>query len=503
VDALIRRRRPARSPRPTEPTKADIVYSAALRGRFGMGEIPAGRWRTSLDGPRTPGRWRAAILGLVATLATGAAMLTMPSAVRAADPTPPFGQCPAVGHDAGCAILIVIEPNGSLTILRDATQGPLDGSDDTLVGVQNNSSTTAPSVAIGSTTLAVFGFEAPNDGLCSFTFAGNGYCTATPRPATGYEGPDTTFSAISGNKRMGTVNFTDAGGGLAAAGTTYFSLEGALLASSIASGPATSLAFTGASATSSDFADPATVAATLKVGAAAVPNAPVTFTLGTGPGADTCTANTNTLGVATCSLTPTQAAGPYQLVASFAGSSMPFLGAVNTSAAFTVTHEQDGLVYGGAASVMVGQPFVLSGALTTDDPAAATRLAGKTVLLTLGSGSTAQSCSGVTDTSGLATCTVASVAQAPGSVPASANYAGDGFYVAAAAVGAVTVTAPPPSPTPTPTPVAPGPTPVSSTPGIATPGTGVAGKFPAVPAAVLLLIGVGLAAVGRRRGPPA
>jgi hypothetical protein len=423
--------------------------------------------------------------------------------VRAANPTPPFRQCPAVGLDAGCAILIVIQPDGSLTILRDASQGPLDGSDDTLIGVQNNSSTTAPSIAIGSATVAVFGFEAPNDGLCSFTFTGSGYCTATPRPATGYEGPDTTFSAISANKRMGTVNFTDAGGGLAAAGTTYFSLEGALTPSSFTMGSATSLAFTGTSATSSDFADPATVAATLTVAAAPVANAAVTFTVGTGPGADTCTATTNASGVASCSLTPSQAAGAYQVVASFAGSSIPFLDGVNTSAAFTVTHEQDGLVYGGAASVVVGQPFVLSGTLTTDDPAAATPLAGKTIVLTLGSGSSAQSCSAVTDPSGFAACTVASVAQSPGSVPASANYAGDGFYVAAASVGAVTVTAPPPSPTPTPTPVAPSPTPVSSTPGIGTPGTGVAGEFPAVPAAVLVLIGVGLAAAGRRRGPPA
>jgi hypothetical protein len=465
-----------------------------------MGEIPAHSWRTSLDGPRTPGRWRAAILGMAAILAAGAAMLTMPSAVRAG-PTPLFGQCPAVGLDTGCAILIVIQPDGSLIISRDPGQRAMDGSDDTLIGVQNNSSTTAPSISIGSMTLAVFGFEAPNDGLCSFIFIGSGYCTATPRPATGYEGPDTTFSAISPDQKMGTVNFTDAGGGLAAGGTTYFSLEGALLATSIAPGPATSLAFTGASTTSSDFADPATVAATLKVGAAAVVGAAVTFTLGTGPGADTCMATTNGSGVASCSLTPSQAAGPYQVVASFAGSSIPFLGAVNTSAAFTVTHEQDGLVYAGAASVVVGQPFALTGALTTDDPAAATALAGKTVVLTLGSGSSAQSCSAVTDPSGFAACTVASVAQSPGSVPASANYAGDGFYVAAVSSGAVTVSAPPPSPTPTP--VAPSPTPVPSTPGIGTPGTGVAGEFPAVPAAVLVLIGVGLAAAGRRRGPPA
>jgi hypothetical protein len=466
-----------------------------------MGEIPARRWRTSPNGPRAPGRWRAAVLGMVATLATGATLLAMPSTVRAASPTPPFRQCPRVGLDTGCTILIVIQPDGSLTILRDATQRPLDGSDDTLIGVQNNSSTTAPSIAIGSPTLAVFGFECPNDGLCAFTFVGSGYCTATPRPATGYEGPDTTFSNISPDKKRGTVNFTDAGGGLAAAGTTFFSLEGALIASNIVTGSATALAFTGGSATTSDVADPATVAATLTVASVAVPNAAVTFTVGTGPGADTCTATTNASGVASCSLTPSQAAGAYQVVASFAGSSVPFLGPVNTSAPFTVTHEQDGLVYAGAASVVVGQAFTLTGTLITDDPAAATPLAGKTVALTLGSGGAAQTCSGVTDPSGLVACTIASVSQSPGSVPASATFAGDGFYVAAAATGAVTVTAPPPSPTPTP--VAPTPTPTASSRGITTPETGVAGGFPAMPAATLVLIGVALAAAARRRGPPA
>jgi hypothetical protein len=430
---------------------------------------------------------------MAVTLATGAALLVMPSTVLAANPTPPFRQCPAVGVDTACALLIVIQPDGSLTILADTTQRPLDGSDDELIGVQNNGPTTAASIAIGSATQTVFGFDG-GDGLCAFAFSGNGYCTATPRPATGYEGPDTTFSAISVDKKRGTVNFTDAGGGLAAGATTFFSLEGALTASSIVTGAVTSLAFTGASATSSDVADAATVAATLTAAGVAVANAAVSFTLGTGPGADTCTATTNASGVASCPLTPGQAAGPYQVVASFAGSSVPFLAGDNTSAAFTVTHEQDGLVYAGAASAVVGQTFVLSGALSTDDPAAAAPLAGKTVVLTLGSGSRAQACSGVTNASGLATCTIASVAQSPGRAGTSASFAGDGFYVAAAAVGAVTVTA---------APVAPTPTPVAPTRGVVTPETGVAGGFPAVPAAMLVLIGLGLTAAARRRGPPA
>ncbi len=440
------------------------------------------RWRNSRDKRHSGARRRACLLGVAAATSMGAAFLAMPSTrVVAANPIPPFTQCPAVGIDTSCAVLIVIEPDGSLTILFDASQRGYDGSDDTLVGVQNNSLIAAPSIAIGSAALNVFGFE--GDGVCTFTFIGDGYCTATPRPVTGYEGPDTTFSGISGNKRMGTVNFTDAGGGLAAGASTFFSLENRITARSpIITGAATSLAFRNSSATASDFADSATVSATLTVAAVPVQNVTMTFTLGTGSGADICAGTTNASGVASCSVTPTQPAGSYQIIASFAGSGIPFLAGVTTSAPFTVTHEQDGLTYTGAGAVVVGQPLVLSGVLTTDDPSAGTPLAGKTIRLTLGSGTSAQTCSGLSNASGAATCTVTSVSQAPGSVAASATFAGDTFYEAAAAAGTVTVTAP--------------------TPGVVVPETGAAGELPAVPAAMLMLTGGWLAARARRgRGP--
>ncbi len=48
----------------------------------------------------------------------------------------------------------------------------------------------------------------------------------------------------------------------------------------------------------------------------------------------------------------------------------------------------------------------MSAHLTTDDPTAATPLAGRALVMTLGSGSTAQSCTGTTDASGNASCTL-------------------------------------------------------------------------------------------------
>ncbi len=197
---------------------------------------------------------RATMLVAALLLAVASALLvTRSTSVMAANPTPPFTQCPAVGADTGCALLIVIQPDGSLTVLSDPTQKPIDNADDTLLGVQNNSAITVPSISIGSATLAVFGFE--NDGICIFAFTGNAYCTATPKPPTGYEGPDTTFSNISANKRDGTVRFTDPGGGLAAGASTYFSLENKILATQLGTGAVTSLVFTAASATTSDNAE--------------------------------------------------------------------------------------------------------------------------------------------------------------------------------------------------------------------------------------------------------
>ena len=86
--------------------------------------------------------------------------------------------------------------------------------------------------------------------------------------------------------------------------------------------------------------------------------------------------------------------------------------------------------------------------LTTDDPTAATPLAGRAVLMTLGSGSTAQSCTGTTNATGDASCTIGNVTgdsggchQTAGSAPVSVTFAGDAYYRPAGASGTVTIAA--------------------------------------------------------------
>ncbi len=93
-------------------------------------------------------------------------------------------------------------------------------------------------------------------------------------------------------------------------------------------------------------------------------------------------------------------------------------------------------------SAVNGQSVTLSGVLTTDDPAAATGVSGKTATFTLGSGSTAQTCSATTDPTGTATCAIMAVNQTPGAVPVADSFAGDTFYQAANASSVIVVVLP-------------------------------------------------------------
>lgn len=187
------------------------------------------------SGTRTRRTVRRGMLMAAAGLLLASVLSSFQSA-QATTPTPPFTECPAIGADTGCGILVVINPGGSLTILADSSQGPYDSSEDSLIGVLNNSGQTVNSIALVTNTDA-FGFD--SDGLCTFSFTGSGGC---PFGTTGYEGPNTSFSNISGDFTSGTVNFT---GGLRSGASAYFSLEEALTAQSFnpndqpATGPCT------------------------------------------------------------------------------------------------------------------------------------------------------------------------------------------------------------------------------------------------------------------------
>lgn len=145
--------------------------------------------------------------------------------VPAVTPTTPFTECPPVGLDTSCEILVQITDDAN-NILGDPSQGPFDGSDDTLIGVLNSSSDMISSIQLSSNT-DLFGFD------------GDGLCTQSPQPSgcpfgpTGYEGPGTSFSDITPDQTGGVVDFTP---GLAPGQTAYFSLEEPLSATTVTAG---------------------------------------------------------------------------------------------------------------------------------------------------------------------------------------------------------------------------------------------------------------------------
>ena len=122
----------------------------------------------------------------------------------------------------GCNVVITIAANGGIsTAVVDVA--PYDGSEDTLVGVINNSST--PVTTLNITGSDIFGFD--GDGICTFSFSGtfsNSFCSASQLNGTDpqdYQGPTSTFSITNANS--GSVNF--AGGIAGGGGHSYFSLE--------------------------------------------------------------------------------------------------------------------------------------------------------------------------------------------------------------------------------------------------------------------------------------
>jgi hypothetical protein len=180
--------------------------------------------RPRMSGLFVSSHGRAAIIAIAAF-----ASLAFAGSASASPPAPPFMQCPAVGFDTGCAVLIVVNAHGGLESYVDPNQTFYDGAEDELVGVQNQSSSTVLSIVLNGNDL--FGFDL--DGLCSGKNESSkqGF---QPPPAecpfgpTGYEGPNTSFSQYiepdpERNANEGTVNFLN--GAIAPGQSAYFSLE--------------------------------------------------------------------------------------------------------------------------------------------------------------------------------------------------------------------------------------------------------------------------------------
>ena len=148
---------------------------------------------------------RAALMAGVATIALLAGGPSSPAQAI------PVLSCPAFGADTDCGIKITINPGGSLTIAATG-QGPYDtgaGTEDTLVGVFNNSGGTIASIHLAST-LDIGGFD--GDGIDTFGAVKDALNTDT----TGYGGPLTFFT-----NNLGTSLDANFNGGLADQAQTF------------------------------------------------------------------------------------------------------------------------------------------------------------------------------------------------------------------------------------------------------------------------------------------
>ncbi len=181
-------------------------------------------------------------LGVTVLVSASLCLLSFASNARAAGP--PFGQCPTVGQDASCQLLITVTDTGQ-SFQTDASQPPYEGDDDALIGVQNNSTHMIGSLQLSAS--GVFNFE--GDGICQpANWPVSGGLTPPGCPPAfnvgpagympnGYEGPQTWFSGFAGGS-SGTVNFNPP---LAPGGWAYFSLESPPTGQSIVVGAADSL----------------------------------------------------------------------------------------------------------------------------------------------------------------------------------------------------------------------------------------------------------------------
>jgi hypothetical protein len=131
---------------------------------------------------------------------------------------------------------------------------------------------------------------------------------------------------------------------------------------------------------------------------------------------------TTAAGLATCSITPNQAAGAYTITASFAGNA--FYLPSSASAPFTINKEETTTVFavGSPTVIAVGHATTFSATLLEDG---VTPILGRTLTITLG----AQSCTtGPTLATGTASCVITpSLVLGPNTITAS--FAGDAFYL--------------------------------------------------------------------------
>jgi hypothetical protein len=181
----------------------------------------------------------------------------------------------------------------------------------------------------------------------------------------------------------------------------------------------TSLSYT--SATTGDYHDQATLSSTLTNTFDGLPVQGATLAFGLD--GQSCTATTDVSGQASCFITPNEAAGSYPLTVHYAGTAQ--LEVADFAGTFVVTHEETTLVYTGPTLLAQNMSNTFTALLREDG---VVPIAGRTVTVQVGSGLSAQTCSGTTNGSGVAMCTINPLTVTQGPQPIKASFAGDAFY---------------------------------------------------------------------------
>jgi Bacterial Ig-like domain (group 3) len=247
----------------------------------------------------------------------------------------------------------------------------------------------------------------------------------TPDPKSTQSCPQTTDG--SGNASC-LVTLTGDPGGYSVqgsfAGDQYFASSSTDATPFTISKAPVDLTYTGDVA--EDWNDSTTLSATLiedNTGNPVDPGKTVTFTITNGTNQQSCNGTTNASGAASCSFVLTLTPGTgYTVSASFAGDTDYENGSAGPLA-YTVNHEESFLVYKGATSGDFSDQVTFK-AVLTEDSANGTLLGSRLVKFTLGT----QSCTGTTNSSGLAQCSL-TINQTVGSATSVVtSFAGDAYY---------------------------------------------------------------------------
>jgi photosystem II stability/assembly factor-like uncharacterized protein len=181
-----------------------------------------------------------------------------------------------------------------------------------------------------------------------------------------------------------------------------------------------------------------TVSATLVDGSSnPISGATLNFALAPAGVDQTCSAVTNGSGVASCTISSVSATpGGRDLRVSFSADGVYASNSIDTTVTVSAG-AGDTLTYNSPSSATDGTSVTFSATLTDSNTTAG--ISGDTLYFALAPGSVDQTCSGVTDGTGTATCTINDVTALPGSRTVAVTFNGDGTYPSNQVLPSITV----------------------------------------------------------------